>query len=243
MDEELSNAFTNYYKLKNEYEKSIIGKSVKKCVVCKKNGGSIFTRNKSKLKAICGSISPCNFNIEINRGMCQQLRDIISTTEEEYNYNRMDIIKNKLFHLYYDIDISDIPSKISDYHVISDYRNELYEKLDDILHNRKNAGTIIEKNGETMDILSSMKEKLELHSDGSSKIKEVIEVYKSILLPHLEEIRNLKYKYNEIAHIGSNNSHPLYEEGNIILAQRRYDIESTEIKLVDPSVISNIITK
>ena len=240
MNEDISEALTNFYSLKSAYEKSITGKGVKKCIVCKKNGGSIFKRDKQKLIAICGAISPCNFNIEIDRGSSDQLRDLMSITNDEYKDVRKDIIESKLFHMYHNSDISDIDDTISTYTTLSNYRDTLYELFNDVIYNRKNLGTIKEKEGETIELLTSMKEKL---SGSNPIIPEVVELYISTLLPHLEKIRELKYKHNEVVHIRSEREHPLYNDDNMALVQRRYDIESMEITSIEPRLISNVTTK
>jgi transcription elongation factor Elf1 len=86
----LDGAIERFYQLKQKYENKINKKkndikerykSVKKvrdefkkikteCVYCNRNVGSSFTVNKKTYKAQCGDdISPCSFNIEIEKGM------------------------------------------------------------------------------------------------------------------------------------------------------------------------------
>lgn len=243
MDEELSDAIHNFYSLKSAYEESITNKRGKKCIVCKKPGGSIFKRDKFKLIAICGAISPCNFNIEINRGMNDNLRDLVVSTDTEYKDMRKEIIESKLSHMYYNSDVSDIEDTIAIYDGIANYRDTLYQDLYDIIENRKNIGTIKEKETEALEIVASMKEKLSEHTAITPKISDVIGLYTSTLVPHLEQIRDLKYKYNDVVHINSARDHPLYDEDNMALIQKHYDINNMEINVLQPSLISNVTTK
>ena len=49
------------------------------CIVCKQEGGSIFTETDGKLKAICGNISqPCGFHIEVERGKYISLETLMN---------------------------------------------------------------------------------------------------------------------------------------------------------------------
>jgi hypothetical protein len=88
-----------------------------------------------------------------------------------------------------------------------------------------------------------MKEKLSEHTAITPKISDVIGLYTSTLVPHLEQIRDLKYKYNDVVHINSARDHPLYDEDNMALIQKHYDINNMEINVLQPSLISNVTTK
>ena len=63
------------------------------CIVCKQDGGSIFTETDGKLKAICGNISqPCGFHIEVNRGKYISLETLMN----EFRATKDEIIRMKL---------------------------------------------------------------------------------------------------------------------------------------------------
>ena len=95
MNDILSKAITDYYKLKQKYENKIaIEKKkilendsltskekhkkflqIKKtCINCKKSGGTIFSNNNNNISAVCGAINPCKLNIQINRGYFFNIR-------------------------------------------------------------------------------------------------------------------------------------------------------------------------
>ena len=98
----IDNALQEYYKLKDQYDKSYDSKKhaiitditipyskkkakiaelsqKRKCVVCKAAGGTIFTNENRILKAVCGSKSqPCGLNIEIARGKKGNIEKLIT---------------------------------------------------------------------------------------------------------------------------------------------------------------------
>ena len=89
MEQLYTEAFNTYYSLKNQYEKNYekqkrkittndilslkekrkqIKSIEKKCIVCKKIGGTIFNENGKNLTARCGATIPCGLDINITRG-------------------------------------------------------------------------------------------------------------------------------------------------------------------------------
>ena len=110
--------FTEYYDLKNKWdnegkiikmkEKEIKEKkikenkkytpkvSIRKCVNCGKDGGTLFSNNKGILKAICNSSTPCNLNIELQRGNIVQLRDLEYDLHKKINEFKTKMITLKL---------------------------------------------------------------------------------------------------------------------------------------------------
>lgn len=74
---DVDEAINQYYILKNEYSKTLNNKD-KKCINCKKPGGTTFTSKDGILKATCNSnTEKCKLNIEINRGKIIRLDNYI----------------------------------------------------------------------------------------------------------------------------------------------------------------------
>ena len=245
MDEELKLALTNFYTLKRDYEKTNKGKIMKKCVVCKQNGGTVFTQTKNRLTALCGSsTSPCRLHIEILRGLCENIRETFDDTYEEYVSIRKDIIKRKLQHLYNEFDdISDIPGLLDEYKSIANYKSELHKDLLERINNTKNLGSIKEKNTEMENILSVISEKIKTHTPSNSNITDIIKIYQSDVMPLTVDRMNLKYKSIQLYKVRSEKDNPIYDPGTIALIQRIYDNESMEIQTLDPTIISNVVSK
>jgi hypothetical protein len=120
-----TDAFNEYYKLKNKYEsdynkdkqKIIKNKQMSwkekrneykqlkpKCINCKRPVGTIFSIKHSgepnddfrELKAICGSLSePCTLNININAGVTYNMMDHIKELEKDIENYKNEIIEYK----------------------------------------------------------------------------------------------------------------------------------------------------
>ena len=122
-------AVNEFYKLKNEYEKTLFNEKINiinntslskedklkkyklfkpKCINCKKEVGTIFTNNNKKLVAKCGAFkssfqnnfTPCNLNIEIEKGNIEILSNIINEFSDEKELDKDDIIKTKLNYFF-----------------------------------------------------------------------------------------------------------------------------------------------
>jgi len=121
----VTDAFNEYYKLKNKYEgdykkdkqKIIKNKAMSwkekrnefkqlkpKCINCKRPVGTTFSIKKSgepnddfrELKAICGSLTePCSLNININTGVTYNIMDHIKELEKDIEEYKKEIIEYK----------------------------------------------------------------------------------------------------------------------------------------------------
>lgn len=121
----ITDAFNEYYKLKNKYEsdynkdkqKIIKNKQMSwkekrnqykqlkpKCINCKRPVGTIFSIKRSgeanddfrELKAICGSLSePCTLNININAGVTYNIMEHIKELEKDIENYKNEIIEYK----------------------------------------------------------------------------------------------------------------------------------------------------
>ena len=117
---DVKTAVENYYKLKKQYEdnKTKVIEKIKnkeiskqkkikeirnaqfKCVNCGKEGGTIFKKDDSYLKAICGNkMDPCKLNIKILSSMTLSENDI-REMEAEVNAAKQNIIKLKMETLF-----------------------------------------------------------------------------------------------------------------------------------------------
>lgn len=148
-----------FYKLKNSYEqnyknkinnlkKKKSGKNLtdniklikKKCIACKKNGGTIFTINHEILKAVCGhSDNPCNLNIELHKGYIIHQDEFLNQITKAIELNKTKIISTKL-SLLFGLEEEDICLKL-----FKDYKTDLNEALEQMQfleEKQYNANTI-----------------------------------------------------------------------------------------------------
>ena len=122
MDQATINALEEYYKLKDEYDSTMLkarrkiirdrtlDKSAKlkaiaslkpKCANCGKLGGMVFTSEGAILRARCTAIEgPCALDIEINRGDFDTVQVLHSYVSGECEEARTNIIRTKLNMLF-----------------------------------------------------------------------------------------------------------------------------------------------
>ena len=120
MDETIKQAFHQFYKTKNTQElkkkkmlakkkqnlKYVTSRTRKKimsanttnlqCLNCKKPGGNIFDIKNNKLTISCGNATPCNYKLEVNRGVHKNIFDEMELYMKMNELVKGRIIKVKL---------------------------------------------------------------------------------------------------------------------------------------------------
>jgi len=211
-----------YYALKKKYEESVTQEKKKllkndslssadktarfkemvfKCVNCKKKGGTIFTNNNNVLKAVCGSSTPCELNIEINKGKIVQLREILDIDANHIDFLKEDIISIKLKYLFKIIDqaeaLSAFDSLSGDLSSRAIDQQQFIKKYNDIVDNKNKEfqlKTYIDKLNLEIDNIKKLN-KLYQTDKKESILKTIIENYTGIIQPLVNDIRELKYNY------------------------------------------------
>jgi len=211
-----------YYALKKKYEESVTQEKKKllkndslssadktarfkemvfKCVNCKKKGGTIFTNNNNILKAVCGSSTPCELNIEINKGKIVQLREILDIDANHIDFLKEDIISIKLKYLFKIIDqaeaLSAFDSLSGDLSSRAIDQQQFIKKYNDIVDNKNKEfqlKTYIDKLNLEIDNIKKLN-KLYQTDKKDSILKTIIENYTGIIQPLVNDIRELKYNY------------------------------------------------
>jgi len=222
MDTEMIEEINKYYALKKKYEESVTQEKKKllkndtlssadktarfkemvfKCVNCKKKGGTIFTNNNNILKAVCGSITPCELNIEINKGKIVQLREILDIDANHIDFLKEDIISIKLKYLFKIIDqaeaLSAFDSLSGDLSSRAIDQQQFIKKYNDIVDNKNKEfqlKTYIDKLNLEIDNIKKLN-KLYQTDKKDSILKTIIENYTGIIQPLVNDIRELKYNY------------------------------------------------
>jgi hypothetical protein len=222
MDTEMIEEINKYYALKKKYEESVTQEKKKllkndslssadktarfkemvfKCVNCKKKGGTIFTNNNNILKAVCGSSTPCELNIEINKGKIIQLREILDIDANHIDFLKEDIISIKLKYLFKIIDqaeaLSAFDSLSGDLSSRAIDQQQFIKKYNDIVDNKNKEfqlKTYIDKLNLEIDNIKKLN-KLYQTDKKDSILKTIIENYTGIIQPLVNDIRELKYNY------------------------------------------------
>lgn len=256
MDDKLLKSISDYYILKTKYENSIhkLKKTIKdkdlsikekkqqilgikkKCIKCKKEGGTIFSRNDKTLTAICGAKEPCSLNISITRNSYYNIRD-----EDIYIFNKINKLKSLIIITKLDL-IFKYSSEKNTIQKFDELKKELFDTTKYLLNIRKKYLNIIH-NKNTSDTLSTLtlqlyEEIINMRSLGVvykeneefGIIKTMIEKYISILQPLVKHIREMKY--NKCAIEYYNNTH------NLI--QKTYTLEDLYIPILNEH---NLATK
>jgi len=258
---DISEAISNYYKLKYTYEEKIDRQKIrilrnpslsirekrqkfrqmkKFCVKCNKEGGSIFQNNGTILTAICGNTNqPCDLNIQINRGSYNNIRDMDNNIEEDVKNVKNDIIKIKLDLLF---NYKDEATVVGEFEKVRKLLGEDLKILDftkiELIKIIDNPQVNAELR-EHMEQFYIEKDRLKLlHKEYYDRldpilINDMVELYVSKIQPLVTQIRELQFKYCAIE-TNEKNIHKLIEEP--------YHYHSLFIVDVDnePAIISNI---
>tara|TARA_Y100000768_G_scaffold383921_2_gene366936 strand:- start:737 stop:1528 length:792 start_codon:yes stop_codon:yes gene_type:complete len=236
MDSKVSDAINNYYKLKKKYDKQIIDdkrkiinndnltkkekrlkfKQIKKkCVNCGNRGGTIFSNNNNTLTAVCGNITPCKLNININRG---NYTNIYNT--ELFIKDDIDSIKKNIMMLKLDLLFNYSDETI----VLKEFKKEKKDISDltqSLISIRKEYISIVDNIDDRQSIndlnikLSELKEQLKTIANNNNinfninYINDMVELYIRDIKPVATEIQKKNYKHMELITNTESNSYIL----------------------------------
>jgi len=260
---DINEAINQFYKLKSEYDdrykkfiQSIINnKSLsknekqkkmatykKKCVVCGKEGGSIFDINEDTLLARCGNpLKPCGFHIDIKRGNYISLHEAVDGFEEDINNDKISIIKNKLDLLFGYQDFEIMKSRFEKQKELfeensSIYREEL-KRLKDVQNNSMKKLEVKKQNLDIYVLIEKIKQLIKDYNTNlkDSYIKDIIMLYNDDLVPLLKKNISSKYDVNRIDYDG--------EDKTYHLVQKKYGLNDVMDVISDPEVIKFNIVK
>ena len=256
----VDDALHEYYKLKDQYDVkfdtkkgSILSdetltmmqkrsgiaklKRTRRCVLCKQTGGTIFTNKDRTLKAVCGSsVAPCGLNIEIAKGKIENIGEMMATTYRKIEGIKESIIKYKLDLLFKYISDEQLVQKFGEakkeLDTYLEQYDKLYNKYIDITINPQKIEDLKRMNVELYVYIGQIKDIMnEFNATGESeKVRAVVDIYLSSIVPLTKRIRDATYVYNSIE----------YDEGTKehILIQKKYSIKSMEAEIEHPQVIS-----
>jgi len=256
----VENALIEYYKLKDKYEDKYDSKKIsiisdetstiskkkekvsrinatRKCIICRAEGGTMFTDNNRILKAVCGNKSnPCGLNIEISKGKIGCVEDLIDASYKKIEKIKEDIIKYKLDLLFKYITDSQLQQKFGEAKGELEAEMVKYEKLYstyiDVLNNPEKVKDIKTYNTEIYTYVEQIKQVMKEYaiSNDKQQLKTVIELYLNHIIPIAEKIRNTTYLYNDIEY---NDETQIFK-----LIQNKNTIKNMEVYLERPHVIA-----
>ena len=264
MNEECRKAIEDYYTLKKDYDNAyktkqkaimtnkVWSKSKKReaikaikmtCVHCKRLVGTIFSSENRTLSAVCGDVNaPCPLHIKIFKGRVTKLDDDFTAWYEDYIKELTEtIVKTKLDVLFQYISeetavklFQETKESLELYKMGYNTDYTLYlEKTS----NKDNLTDIDTSNKKLMDHKGTLKELLEgYHKTKDRRVfQEIVSVYTTKMVPLLDSLRDLKYKYIDVEY---DSDEEVFE-----LKSKTYqirDIETNTNEEDEPKIISNI---
>ena len=213
------------------------------CVLCKRLVGSIFSTENRTLIAKCGDVNaPCPLNIRIYKGRVTKLDNDFTIWYEDYIKELTEtIVKTKLDVLFQYITEEDAVKVFQE----TKEQLELYKmgyNTDFTLYlektsNSDNLADLSSSNKKLMDFKGTLKELLDGYYKTKDKrvFEEIVGIYVTNIVPLLESIRELKYKYIQLEYDS--------DDDIVELKTRTYqirDIETNTNEEDEPKVLSNI---
>lgn len=239
-----NDAFNEYYKLKNKYDKKLrreaekiaktddpdknkIYENAKLCVKCKQKGGTIFTQKGNLLIAKCGASKPCSLNIQLERAIYKNITHELHNLNQMITIEKQNTILTKLDYLFTIQDDEKTKETFNKFKTNFIQLTNQYEKYitfyNNLINNNddkiafKELNTTLFSNVETIKNNISEFDK----SRDLQYVKDSIDLYVNTLTPLVKRIRNLNYPINYI-----------YTDDNDInyLVQNTYKYSDLDIK-------------
>uniref|UniRef100_A0A6C0LI51 Uncharacterized protein n=1 Tax=viral metagenome TaxID=1070528 RepID=A0A6C0LI51_9ZZZZ len=269
MDQATINALEEYYKLKDEYETSIIktrrkiirdrsiNKSAKlqaiasmrkKCSNCGKLGGMVFSQEGTILRAKCSAIQgPCALDIEINRGDYQPVDALYTFASEESEDTRTKIIRTKLNMLFGFTSESDAMTLFADQKEDFDSITASLRDVDDTFVNVVQCKRTLDQRKETKANISVAVDRLRRLSkqynetNNPAIISDMVTHYVNEIQPEATKYRELRFAKNAIECSNGERGGGKFtcEDGIYHLIQDPYTYEEAIIVLEEPAVLKN----
>jgi hypothetical protein len=264
MNDQCRAAIEDYYTLKNDYEqvykkkrKTIMTdirvtkqdkrdaiQSIKvPCIHCKRMVGTIFSTENRVLKAKCGDASnPCPLNIEIYKGRVTRYDIAFQTWLEDHikEYSET-IVKTKLDVLFQYITeeeavkiFQETKEELDLYKMGYNTDFQLYLEKTTNSDTKADLESVIKKLGEKQ---SEMKELLSQYyiKKDNRIFNSIVTIYTEKVIPLVQTIRELKYKYIDLEYDSDENVYYLNAKHYLIR-----DLETNTLEEDEPRLLSNI---
>jgi ribosomal protein S27E len=261
VDNEFVEKLNEYYKLKHEYETKKLSQknSILKdttlnmkrkqdkykrmkvnCINCGRNVGTIFENDSGILSAVCGDkLAPCKLDIKIDRGKFLSLENLIDVFQ-----NGVDEMKEKIISTKLDLLFGYEPESVV-LKKFGNLKNELTEDLEAVMgyrthfietvSNLDNKSELNSKMTMFYNKIALIKSTIaEFNEMGQIQlIKDMVSMYDTELLPLLDELRKLKYKYMAMEYDADTDTHRL--------VRNVFTLQEMTVPFDNPSVDSFIV--
>jgi hypothetical protein len=226
------------------------------CIVCKQEGGSLFTETDGKLKAICGNISqPCGFHIEVVRGKYISLETLMNESLEEVRATKDEIIRMKLDLLFRFIHEDELLEQFDAVQHKLQEQQKMYAEFrsyylsvtdnDDI---RADTDTLTRVISEKVALIKEyMTEFRESEWKNRSIIDDILVLYQQDIEPAFMKLRETKYVYSQMETTENANGAlvQMYNDKEFNLSQKKYSYNELYMPVIMPQWIADnrIVTK
>lgn len=220
------------------------------CIVCKQDGGSIFTENDGKLKAICGNISqPCGFHIEVSRGKYASLETLMAESLDEVRATKDEIIRMKLDLLFRFISEDELLEKFDAVQHKLQEQLKMYTEFrsyylsvtdnDDIRQDTETHTRVISE--KVALIKEYMTEFRESEWKNRSIIDDILVLYQQDIEPAYLKLRETKYVYSQIETTENADGAlvQMYNDREFNLSQKRYSYHELYMPVIMPKWIAD----
>jgi hypothetical protein len=220
------------------------------CIVCKQEGGSIFTETDGKLKAMCGNISqPCGFHIEVARGKYISLETLMNESLEEVRATKDEIIRMKLDLLFQFIDEDELLEQFDavqhklqeQMKMYSEFRT-YYLSVTDNDDRRKDTETHTRVISEKIALIKEyMTEFKESEWKNRSIIDDILVLYQQDIEPAFMRLRETKYVYSQVETTENADGTlvEMYNDGEFNLSQKKYSYNELYMPVIMPKWIAD----
>ncbi len=182
----------------------------KPCIFCKKNGGTIFKNENNTLSAFCGSDTPCNKTLTIQKHNYADIRKVCENTTDELKTIKKEIVRSKLNFLFNYVDEG---NTVNSFNELRDKFNTLSELFLDLrnkysgMENVQDEKLRDELEGTLRGNIKMLQERVKEYPNSNDEqyVKEMIEIYFKII-ENAEKIRELKYQQSITESVTSDNS-------------------------------------
>jgi hypothetical protein len=220
------------------------------CIVCKQEGGSIFTENDGKLKAICGNISqPCGFHIEVSRGKYASLETLMTESLDEVRATKDEIIRMKLDLLFRFISEDELLEKFDAVQHKLQEQLKMYTEFrsyylsvtdnDDIRQDTETHTRVISE--KVALIKEYMTEFRESEWKNRSIIDDILVLYQQDIEPAYLKLRETKYVYSQVETTENADGAlvQMYNDREFNLSQKRYSYHELYMPVIMPKWIAD----
>lgn len=220
------------------------------CIVCKQDGGSVFTDTDGKIKAICGNISqPCGFHIEVSRGKYISLETLMNESLEEVRATKDEIIRMKLDLLFQFINEDELLAQFDavqhklqeQMKMYSEFRT-YYLSVTDNEDRRKDTATHTRVISERIaQIKEYMTEFRESEWKNRSIIDDILVLYQQDIEPAFLKLRETKYVYSQVetTENAEGSLVQMYNDGEFNLSQKQYSYHELYMPVIMPKWVAD----